>query len=226
MKSKFRLAIFDFDGTLADSLSWFRSTVQSGAERFGYRRTGDAELEALRGLSTREVVRALGVPSWRMPQLARHFRYEAARSAHRIRMFPGAREALLTLVDHGVKVAIVSSNAEENVRSVIGRDMATRIFGFECGASLFGKAARLRRVIRSAEISAQQAIMIGDEDRDIEAARAARIVSGAVTWGYATRPALEAAEPDLVFDSFASLVRQITDAVPIFRHLEPGGRGD
>ena len=71
---------------------------------------------------------------------------------------------------------------------------------FDCGASLFGKAAKFRRVVQRAGVKPSQAIAIGDEVRDIEAARAAGIACGAVTWGYAAPEALRALGPDLVFD--------------------------
>ena len=52
----------------------------------------------------------------------------------------------------------------------------------------------------NAGVGAAQAIAIGDEVRDIEAARAAGIACGAVTWGYAAPEALRALGPDLVFE--------------------------
>ena len=65
--------------------------------------------------------------------------------------------------------------------------------------SLFGKAAKFRRVVRRAGVAAAQAISIGDEVRDIEAARAAGIACGAVMWGYAAPDALRAFGPVMVF---------------------------
>ena len=69
-----------------------------------------------------------------------------------------------------------------------------------CGASIFGKAAKFRHVLGRADISHREAIAIGDEVRDIEAARAAGIACAAVTWGYAAPEALRALAPNLVFE--------------------------
>ena len=55
-------------------------------------------------------------------------------------------------------------------------------------------------MLKRAGIGAAEAIAIGDETRDIEAARAAGIACGAVTWGYAARQALIDRKPDLVFE--------------------------
>lgn len=206
---RFRLALFDFDGTLADSEDWFVEAMNASAERFGYRTVSKEELETLRGLGNREIVRRMGVPAWRMPAIARHFRSEAARNLHRIHPFPGAVDMLRALHEDGVRLAIVSSNSEANIRAVLGPEAASLISDFACESSLFGKAAKLRRVVRASEIPAQDAIAIGDETRDIEAARKAGVAAGAVTWGYATRAALEGSAPDFIFEDFAELVRAV-----------------
>ena len=205
----YRLAIFDFDGTLADTADWFMETVAAAASRFGYRQVTADELEALRGLPTRQVVRRLGVPLWRMPAIARHFRAEAGQNLHRIRLFPGARQALRSLAAAGVEIAILSSNAERNVRAVLGPEDAALVSRFACGATLFGKAAKLRRLVRNSGVSPEDAIAIGDETRDIEAAKAVGLAAGVVSWGYATPAVLASAEPQFMFHDFSLLVAEV-----------------
>ena len=204
----YRLVIFDFDGTLADSSGWFFDAMNAAAPRFGYRAIDADELEMLRGLGNREILRRIGVRPWKLPAIARHMRAEAARGLHRIHLFPGARDSLAALAWAGVRLAIVSSNSEDNVRTVLG-ESAALISHFGCGASLFGKAAKFRQVIRHSGIQRSQVIAVGAEARDIEAARLAGVASGAVLWGYATRNALARAQPDMMFESFAGLVEGI-----------------
>ena len=67
------------------------------------------------------------------------------------------------------------------------------------GASLFGKPARLRQVLRAAGVPAAAAIYVGDETRDAEAAAQVGVAFGAVTWGYAAAEALLARRPAHVF---------------------------
>ena len=95
-------------------------------------------------------------------------------------------------------LALVTSDNEANARRQLG-DSAALFSDFDCGASLFGKTAKFRRVVKRAGVAPAQAIAIGDEVRDIEAARAAGIACAAVTWGYAAPEALRAHAPDRVF---------------------------
>ncbi|WP_207460311.1 HAD hydrolase-like protein [Azospirillum sp. SYSU D00513] len=194
------LAIFDFDGTLADSFPWFAGVLNQVAELYGFRTVDAEEAEALRGCSSREIVRRLGVPMWRLPWIARHMRARMAQDIADIRLFPGVDGLLRRLSEGGVTIAVVTSNSRENVRTVLGPDNAARVAHLECGASLFGKAAKIRALLRRTGVPAADALCIGDETRDIEAARAAGLRCAAVSWGYATRDALLARGPDLMFD--------------------------
>lgn len=203
--ARYDLVILDFDGTLADSRTWFGSVFNEVARRYRFRQATPAELEALRGEGVPGVLRALGVAHWKVPLIARHMRKLVARDIAQIALFPGARQLVHDLADAGVRLAMVSSNAEANVRSVLGLEAAARIGHYACGASLHGKVAKFRIVLRAADVASARAIAIGDEIRDIDAAAGAGIASGAVAWGYATRAALEARVPTAIFDDMAAI---------------------
>lgn len=204
---RYDLVLLDFDGTLADSRAWFTAALDQAAARFGFRQVGEAELEALRTATTREIVRRLGIPAWKLPFIARHMRALAARDAARIRLFPGVPDTLHGLKRQGMRLAIVSSNGEAHVRGTLGPDLAADISFYSCSASLFGKAAKLRRVLKRSRVVPTRAIFVGDETRDIEAARAAGIHSGAVLWGYAAPAALQRMRPTLTFREMSELAR-------------------
>lgn len=197
----YRLVIFDFDGTLADSSGWVRGVLNDVARRYGFRTLTADEFTMLRGQDSRAIVRYLGVPMWRMPLIAAHMRGLMRRDAGRIALFGGVDALLRGLADRGVTLAIVSSNAEDNVRRILGPENAGLIAHYECGASIFGKRSRFRRVLRRTGIPTGEAVAIGDETRDIEAAALEGLASGAVAWGYATPELLRRQGPTLLFDS-------------------------
>ena len=100
---------------------------------------------------------------------------------------------------------MVSSDAESNVRATLGGALAPLVAHYACGASLFGKARKFKAVLRRAGLRPEQAIWIGDEIRDLEAARTAGIAFGAVAWGYTRPDALRARAPDQMFDSLEDI---------------------
>ncbi len=204
----YSLVVFDLDGTLADSMPWFLRNVNDVADRFGFRRVADEDIEPLRQASTREILARLEVPLWKLPVIARHMRRLKSEQAASIGLFPGVGTMLRTLADHGMRLALVSSDTEANARVKLG-ELAELFCCFDCAASIFGKPAKFRRVLKRAGVSAAQTIAIGDETRDIEAARAVGIACGAVTWGYAAPQALRAREPDVVFERMEDIAYRL-----------------
>jgi phosphoglycolate phosphatase len=197
------------DGTLADSFPWFASVFNQVADRYRFKRIDDAEREALRALGSREILKYLGVPAWKLPLIARHFRARKAADLHRVTLFDGADRLLRRLSAGGVATAIVSSDCEANVRCVLGPENAALIRWYACSASIFGKPAKIRRVLRRSGVAPADAIVIGDEVRDAEAAARTGIAFGAVSWGYAKPAALAAHAPVKLFttlDEIADLV--------------------
>lgn len=205
----YKLALFDFDGTLADSFPWFATVINDTADRYGFRRVAPEEVDGLRGKSSREMMQILGVSAWKLPFIARYIRKRKAQDLDGIPLFAEAPAALRRLHEAGVTLAIVSSNSEANIRAMFGPETAALISHYECGSSLHGKARRFRKVLRRGGVAAQDAIAVGDELRDIDAAREAGIAFGAVTWGYTHGAAMIAAKPDHAFDTFDAMVETI-----------------
>src|SRR5690606_19385815 len=94
---RYDLVIFDFDGTLADSTAWMMSTLNLMARRHGVRQIDRAEMDRLRGLPTREVMRTLKVSLWRLPFIAADMRRQSAADAASISLFPEATDVLQEL---------------------------------------------------------------------------------------------------------------------------------
>jgi phosphoglycolate phosphatase len=197
----YKLVIFDFDGTLADSARWLARELNPLARRFGFRQVNESEIEALRGRDTHDVLRLLGVPAWKLPFIARRLRRRMAEDAETIQLFPGAKALLRRLACQGVVLGVVSSNSAENVQRILGPEAAALVEHYECGAALFGKAAKFRKLVRRARVKPCETLCIGDETRDIEAAREAGLASGAVAWGYARREVLAERAPTWFFET-------------------------
>jgi len=210
---QYSLVIFDLDGTLVDSFPWFLRNVNDVADKFGFRRMGgDDDVAVLRRAGLSEIFQRLEVPRHKLPAIVRHMRRLKSTHADGFPLFPGVEAMLRALKDAGVQLALVSSDNEANARRQLGATNVALFSTFDCGAALFGKAAKFRRVVRRARADAGRVIAVGDEVRDIDAARVAGVACGAVTWGYAAPEALRAHEPDVVFDDMADIARSLLAA--------------
>jgi phosphoglycolate phosphatase len=202
---RYRLAIFDFDGTLSDSMPWFRSVAEEVADRFGFRRVDPEEVEALRHLGPRETLKRAGVPMWRVPAVARHVK--ALKACADIPLFEGAAEVVAELSSCGMALAMISSDSETGIRAVLGPEAAGCFSHWDCDASLFGKARKIRKAVKAFRLQPHEAIYIGDELRDAEAAAESGVAFGAVSWGYAAPAALQAADPAELFAALPDILR-------------------
>ena len=146
---RYSLVIFDLDGTLADSLPWFRRNVNDVADRFGFSRVGDEDDQSLRQAGSREILRRLKVPLWKLPAIARHMQRMKAKHLADIPLFPGTAAMLRSLRDGGLTLALVSSDNEANAQQRSGQCITpVRAFRLRCLAARQGRKIPPRREAR------------------------------------------------------------------------------
>lgn len=206
--ANYRLLIFDFDGTLADSFSWFLGALDELAPRHRFRPVHPKRIDYLRGLDARGVMRELNVAWWRLPLIARDCRKMAAQHSANLTLFTGATELLCDLKSAGLQLAVVSTNAETNVRAVLGAH-ADLIDNYDCGGGLFRKRLAIKRVLRRSRAPAAQALYIGDEIRDYHAATSAGVDFGAACWGFTKAQALQALNARYCFAEIGEIAEQL-----------------
>ncbi|HEY0502922.1 MAG TPA: HAD hydrolase-like protein [Lysobacter sp.] len=200
------LVLFDFDGTLADSFPFFLQAQGVLARRHGFDPIHEDRVEELRRLGPRELMRELAFPAWKLPIVVADF-IALMRDSPPVPLFPGVAEMLTRLRANGARLGILTSNSIDNVRRVLGSELADAIEFYDGGANMLGKHRRLARMVRQARVPAAQAIYIGDQLSDGEAARRAGVPFGAVAWGYAHADALRAVRPDEFFETVGELGR-------------------
>lgn len=207
---RYKLSIFDFDGTLANSFSWYLRVINDVAEKYRFRRIEENELETLRGYDARKMIAYVGLPIWKLPLIQRHMRKRMAREIDQISLFPDIDQLLQRLNAEGVALAIVTSNSSANVHRVLGPQNAALIQYYACDASLFGKRAKLRKVLRASGVRPDEAIFIGDEIRDLHESRSEKIPFGAVSWGFNSIESLRRNSPDELFASIDEILIHLT----------------
>lgn len=200
-----KLAIFDFDGTLADSFPFFVSVFNQLAQQHRFDPIDLNNACAFRSYSMRQMMRHVGMPQWKLPIVARSFMGLMKENVARIGVFEGMSEVLSHLDACGIKLAIVTSNSHENVVAVLGKGIMDKMLHVEASASLFSKASRIRRTLEKAGVGGAEAVYVGDQVSDLQAARKAGVAFGAVAWGYATMESLLAHSPEHAFHAVGDI---------------------
>ena len=206
---KYKLAIFDFDGTLANSFPWALSIVDEMAEKYRLNKVDLSEIEIFRGYDAKKLAKHYGVRWWKLPAMVNDARIMMSRDAHKIAVFEGVGDLLRTLSEAGVTLALVTANSLGNAQKILGPETFGFFSHYECGVSIFGKTAKFKKILRKSGFLANETICIGDEIRDIQAAQKAKISACAVSWGYTRVDALAAYSPDQIFTSMNEIAQKI-----------------
>lgn len=206
-----RAAIFDFDGTIADTFDQVVAILNRLSGEFGYRAARPGEIDELRGMSPREVAKRLGVRWHQIPAIVTRARSELSQSMAKIRPFDGIPAALETLRSSGMVVGLLTSNNRRNVDLFL--EHHPLVFDFvSTGSGLWSKHRRLAKLLKQHRLAREEAAYIGDEVRDIEAARALGMRAVAVGWGYSNPELLAAQEPDALVTRVAELIETLRPA--------------
>ncbi|GAB4211605.1 MAG: HAD family hydrolase [Sandaracinaceae bacterium] len=207
--SELPVVLFDFDGTIADSFELVLAQYNAIAPRFRARAVDHAELPRLRKLAVPEIMREHRVTYWKLPLLVWSMRRRLHAHVADVAPFPGIVEALHALRDAGVRSSVLSTNSSANIERFLSRHDLRVFDDVAGGVSMFGKARALRRWVARAGVPKERVVYVGDEERDIDAAKAAGIRSVAVSWGYADRAQLAARRPTHLVDHPRELVTLI-----------------
>lgn len=201
------LLIFDFDGTLANTIDTGIKIYNELAPSYGLKTVTAAEVAELRKLNTRALLDHVGISRLMAVKLGAHIRRVLHDRMDSVGMIPGTREMILGLAAEGFRLGIITSNSADNVRNVLRRFGLLESFIFiEAGVSLFGKAHRILNALKKTGVSATRAMYVGDETRDMEAARKSHVSGIAVCWGTNGREAMETEGPDYCIDDPLELI--------------------
>lgn len=194
MKSK--IFIFDFDGTIADTLDELILIFNKMADEYGFKKVDIQQKQILRGKESKDLFKMFNIPMWRLPAVVLRARKDLNSQITNIEIVNRLVE-VIEKIAISATLGIITSNSEENVNKFFKRYGLDNTFSFiEQSKHLFGKHRVLMKVIKKYGYKKENVIYVGDETRDIEAAKKAGVVSVAVAWGFNSKNVLKKANPD------------------------------
>ena len=191
-----KVMIFDFDGTIADTHHFMVEICNQLAPEYGYDPIPPEAVEVLRDRSAREVIEHLKVPVLKIPAIVARAKRIFHEGISRVQLIDGMHDTLHELHRHGVQLGILSSNDQKNIETFLcNHDI--HVFDFIYSArTIWGKHHSLRKLIRKHNFDVAEVLYVGDESRDIVAARQSRIPSVAGAWGCNSHGHLSGENPD------------------------------
>jgi phosphoglycolate phosphatase len=205
-----KVIIFDFDGTIADSRDAFVAIVNRLAPTFGYQPVGTGELEELVNLSSEEIIKRAKICRLKIPFILRRVKKELNKEIENLKPIDQIDHSLVKLKQEGYQLGIITSNLKENVEIFLKNNQLDELFSFiYSGITLFGKNKVINKFIKNNNLQSHEVIYVGDETRDITAARKSKVPVIAVAWGFNSPAILAKFQPDFLIDNPQELVETV-----------------
>ena len=202
-----KMIIFDFDGTIADTLPITIKCINQLSSQYGYQTFEQEEdLQKYRDKGVREIIfNCLGLKYYQVPMYTVKGKKLIKQYLKEMRVFEGIQEAL-KILSKKYKIAILTSNSGEVVDAVLKKSMINEVDYIHSDSSIFGKHLSIKKFLLKHNLNKDDIIYVGDEMRDIEACKKVGVKMISVSWGYNSKRALEKLTPDYLVESVDELL--------------------
>lgn len=208
----YQLVIFDWDGTLMDSVPKIVGSMQEAARLTDVEPPEAGAVKKIIGLGLPEAIQALfpQLSSVRREALRQHYSasYIAA-DAKRCELFAGAEHVLQTLHNMGCQLAIATGKSRKGLQRVIGGSGLDPLFHYSrCADETYSKPhpAMVNEILSEASLAPSQALVVGDSEFDMEMAHRAGVDRVGVSFGAAEPEHLSKYDPIVCIDALEDLL--------------------
>jgi phosphoglycolate phosphatase len=215
MKNRFDLLVFDWDGTLFDSIGWIVYSLQHAARECGIDVPDEQSSRSVIGLGLHEAVQMLypGSPPELATRLATCYRANYNSQHTTLGLFDGIEAMLLALRDHGYKLAVATGKSRAGLDQALKvTAMADFFHATRCADETASKPSplMLHQLMDQLEVQASRTLVIGDSRHDLLMAENAGVAVVGVACGANTRSELAQHQPLLCLDSTTELLTLLT----------------
>lgn len=188
----------DFDGTIVDSAQLVYDLFNSFSDKYDYKKMPQERMEYIRSITFRERFKQYDVSFFKVPLLVMDVVREYKKSVPDLQANYEMKEVLKELKGYGVKLILISANSKENIEKFLKLNNMEYFDEIIRSNRFFGRNLTINNYIKSHKLKRDETILIGDEHRDIVAAKKSNIKVISVTWGYDLKELLVSANPEFL----------------------------
>ncbi|MCW8193501.1 HAD-IA family hydrolase [Proteobacteria bacterium 005FR1] len=206
------LYIFDWDGTLCDSLAKIVYCTQAAARELGVRVPEEDAVKNIIGLSLRPAIQQIfpGVGEEQLQALlAGYSKHFVADQERGMDFYPGVRQTLDTLLDQGHHLAIATGKSRRGLDRILGEmGLEDYFHSTRCADETQSKPhpQMLSELLDEFAVGPEVAVMIGDTEYDMDMARQLSMPRIAVSYGAHHIDRLRPFEPVMCLDQMDELL--------------------
>ncbi|MCX7084870.1 MAG: HAD-IIIA family hydrolase [Methylococcales bacterium] len=215
MKQRFDLIIFDWDGTLMDSIDWISRCLQNAGADYQCKIPEDQATKDVIGLSASKAIAQLYPEADAQLHIKLVDRYRAhylSRQLNPDDLFPGVKEMLIKLKADGYQLAVATGKTRAGLQEAMKATQTEDLFCItRCADEAISKPdpKMLHDIIAHTQASKDRCLMVGDSVFDLQMAQNAQIPAVAVTCGAQPAELLQPFKPLLCLQQPTELLNFI-----------------
>ncbi|KKN25769.1 hypothetical protein LCGC14_0881330 [marine sediment metagenome] len=201
----YQLIVFDWDGTLMDSTGHIVHCMKLAIDKLAMPVLTDVEISHIIGLGLDEAVQTLypSLSSKQQQQLVQTYRQTWIQTPEETELFDNARALLSMLEEQEILLGVATGKSRRGLdRALAKTGLANHFIATRCADECHSKPhpQMLLELINYAGVAAQETLMIGDTEFDLQMAHNAGADSLALTQGAHTLERLSACSPKAILD--------------------------
>lgn len=203
-----KVIIFDFDGTIADSIDYSVEVLHKMSKMTKYKLNKKEIKYKLRNYRTRDLIKEYNISKIQLFFLIFKIRSELKKTSYETKLFPNVKNTLKNLSEK-YELILLTSNGKRTVNKILDRENLNCFSQKYFNSKLFGKHKKLSEIIKKNNYNLEEVIYVGDEVRDIESCRKINCDIISVEWGYKTKDLLEKYNPDQIISKPEELIEKL-----------------
>ncbi|REL27193.1 HAD-IIIA family hydrolase [Thalassotalea euphylliae] len=211
----YKLYIFDWDGTLMDSIARIVTSIQVAAERLSLTPPSDDDAKSIIGLSLVPALQKLfpGIAQETVNDMVAAYKAEYSATNVASPLFEHVEAMLAMLKQQNKLVAVATGKARQGLNHMLDETQLHQHFDMTiCADESVSKPApdMIHQLLAKLNVKPQEAVMIGDSRHDLNMANNAGVASIGITVGADKREHLDACQPNAIVDSIVELKALVT----------------
>lgn len=193
-----KVILFNFNGTIVNTKSLAIDIFNEIAERRGYKKINNKDIHYLSTLSIRDRCKRLDVPIYQMPWVGLQIKQRYQQYIPNLKSVDGINEVIHELKQKGFRLGFLTTNSRVVTTQFLTNN-SINIFDYtHYSFNPFSKAKDISSFLKSNGLNRNEVIYIGDELRDIKAAKKNQLCCIATSWGYDSIELLNEGQADYI----------------------------
>lgn len=201
-----KTVIFDFDGTLAMTLRVTAEIFNELAPKFDLPQITPENAHLFREKSIKELLKMYPLSPINLIKLTTGIKNRLKDRMQDVQTAEGLKPVLEQLDERGIQLGVVTTNSSQNVERFLAKHQLEMFNFIYAEKNLFGKDKALKNCVKKYKLQPEETWYVGDEVRDVEAAKGAGLKVICVTWGMNNENRLSQAHPDFIIHEPADLL--------------------